>query len=94
MNIFKTRSHTKYLYNLIHAPPDLPPRVRAVYDYTAQDLDELSLWEGQVFDLVRERGYASWWQRDDMVCLDESGWWTVRVDGKEWFFPGAYVKKM
>ena len=30
------------------------PRVRAMYDYEAQDLDEISLKEGEVLELVKE----------------------------------------
>jgi len=55
------------------------PRVKAVYDYEAQDLDEISLKEGEVLELVKE---------------DESGWWTGRAKGKEGYFPGSYVEKI
>merc|ERR1740124_1293915 len=55
------------------------PRVKAVYDYEAQDLDEISLTEGEVLELVKE---------------DESGWWTGRAKGKEGYFPGSYVEKI
>ena len=30
------------------------PKVRAMYDYEAQDLDEISLQEGEVLELVKE----------------------------------------
>ena len=30
------------------------PRVRALFDYDAQDLDEISIREGDVFDLLKE----------------------------------------
>jgi hypothetical protein len=36
------------------APPK--PKVRALYDYTAQDNDEISLVEGEILELIRE-GY-------------------------------------
>jgi len=55
------------------------PRVRAVYDYEAQDLDEISLTEGEVLELVKE---------------DDSGWWTGKAKGKEGYFPGSYVEKI
>merc|ERR1719305_771625 len=37
------------------------PKVKVLYDYEAQDLDELTIKEGDLIDLVKE---------------DESGWWT------------------
>jgi len=55
------------------------PRVRAMYDYEAQDLDEISLKEGEVLELVKE---------------DDSGWWTGKNKGKEGYFPGSYVEKI
>jgi len=30
------------------------PKVRALYDYTAQDNDEISLVEGEILELLRE----------------------------------------
>ena len=33
------------------------PRVRALYDYEAADVDEISIREGDVFELVQEREY-------------------------------------
>ena len=47
-------------------------RVRVLYDYEAQDLDELTIKKGNLIDLVKE---------------DESWWWTGRVGGKEGLFP-------
>ena len=35
------------------------PRVRTVYDYEAQDLDEISLTEGEVLELVKEGKIAN-----------------------------------
>jgi len=55
------------------------PKVKVLYDYEAQDLDELTIKEGELVELVKE---------------DESGWWTGKVGGKEGFFPGAYVEKV
>jgi len=36
------------------APPTLP-KVRALYDYEPQDLDELGLKEGDVIEVLKER---------------------------------------
>ena len=33
------------------------PRVRALYDYEAADVDEISIREGDVFELVQGREY-------------------------------------
>ena len=33
------------------------PRVRALYDCEAADVDEISIREGDVFELVKEREY-------------------------------------
>ena len=35
------------------------PRVRALYDYEAADVDEISIREGDVFELVQEREYLN-----------------------------------
>ncbi|XP_061409672.1 unconventional myosin-Ie-like [Lethenteron reissneri] len=55
------------------------PRCRAIYQYDAQDTDEISFSIGEVFDLTRE---------------DPSGWWTGCIRGKEGMFPGNYVEKI
>ena len=31
------------------------PRVRALYDYEAADVDEISIKEGEMFELIQER---------------------------------------
>ena len=56
------------------------PKVRALYDYQAQDTDEISLIEGEIIELIKE---------------DDSGWWTGRTTGGlEGFFPGSYAEKI
>ncbi|XP_046662607.1 unconventional myosin-Ie-like [Homalodisca vitripennis] len=61
--------------------PDKPqlPRCRALYDYSAQDLDEISFKEGDIIDLIKEH---------------EGGWWTGRLRGKEGLLPANYVQKL
>ena len=34
--------------------PLFPSRVKALYDYEAQDLDELTIKEGELIDLLKE----------------------------------------
>jgi len=55
------------------------PKVKALYDYKARDVDELSFVVNDVLELVKE---------------DDSGWWTGRINGKEGFFPNNYVEKL
>ena len=73
--------------------------MRALYDYTAQDMDEISLIEGEVLELVKE-GEKEWHPRkragNDIFFLfsDDSGWWSGKTTGGlEGFFPGSYVEK-
>ncbi|XP_034243725.1 unconventional myosin-Ie-like isoform X2 [Thrips palmi] len=62
--------------------PTLNPsqiRVKAVYDYQSQDVDELTLKEGDLIDLIKEH---------------PGGWWQGRLKGKEGLFPANYVLKL
>lgn len=84
--------------------PPLKPRpnlqkVKALYEYTAQDLDELTIAPGDIIELIRERKKKT--KKNDpwlfiifAAFLDESGWWTGRNKGKSGLFPGNYVEKM
>uniref|UniRef100_A0AC34EZQ8 Uncharacterized protein n=1 Tax=Panagrolaimus sp. ES5 TaxID=591445 RepID=A0AC34EZQ8_9BILA len=77
--------------NAVHpAPPAIAPRpapkpkpkgpqVRALYDYDARDLDELTFQEGQLIELISE---------------DPSGWWQGRLGTKTGLFPANYVEKV
>ncbi|XP_029044083.2 unconventional myosin-Ie-like isoform X3 [Osmia bicornis bicornis] len=55
------------------------PKVKALYNYSPQDLDELELKEGDVIELLKEH---------------EGGWWNGRLKGKTGLFPSNYVVKM
>lgn len=73
--------------SITQRPPPAPkpqprpqgPQCRALYQYTGQDVDEITFDANDVFDLVKE---------------DPSGWWTGRIRGKEGLFPGNYVEKI
>ena len=71
-------------------------KVKVLYDYEAQDLDELTIKEGDLIDLVKE-GRVPPLQNlfTLLICSssDESGWWMGKVGGKEGLFPGDYVEK-
>eukprot|EP00041_Stephanoeca_diplocostata_P026295 m.705816 g.705816 ORF g.705816 m.705816 type:complete len:1074 (+) comp22930_c0_seq1:209-3430(+) len=64
-------------------PPPKPkpklPRAKALYDYEAQDADELALTAGDIISITKK---------------DPSGWWQGRKAGKEGLFPGNYVEEM
>ncbi|KAL6430461.1 hypothetical protein ACFW04_007819 [Cataglyphis niger] len=60
------------------APPSLP-KVKALYDYEPQDLDELGLREGDIVEVLKEH---------------EGGWWHGRLKGKTGLFPSNYVEKI
>ncbi|XP_078279689.1 unconventional myosin-If-like [Rhinoraja longicauda] len=60
-------------------PQPRTPKCRALYQYTGQDVDELSFDVNDVMDLLLE---------------DPSGWWKGRLCGREGLFPGNYVEKI
>ncbi|XP_012234244.1 unconventional myosin-Ie-like [Linepithema humile] len=60
-------------------PPPSLPKVKALYDYDPQDLDELSLREGDIVEVLKEH---------------EGGWWHGRLKGKTGLFPSNYVEKI
>ncbi|XP_068083790.1 unconventional myosin-Ie [Anabrus simplex] len=55
------------------------PKVKALYDYTAQDLDEISFKEGDIIEVINEH---------------EGGWWTGRLGSKQGLMPANYVEKI
>ncbi|RKO97884.1 hypothetical protein CXG81DRAFT_26193 [Caulochytrium protostelioides] len=65
------------------APPPVPPpkklpQFRALYDYDAQEADELTLRTGDVVYVTRKD--------------EQGGWWTVSLRGKTGLVPGNYLE--
>eukprot|EP00730_Choanoeca_flexa_P019151 TRINITY_DN9345_c0_g3_i1.p1 TRINITY_DN9345_c0_g3~~TRINITY_DN9345_c0_g3_i1.p1 ORF type:complete len:1057 (+),score=322.91 TRINITY_DN9345_c0_g3_i1:85-3255(+) len=64
-------------------PPPRPkpklPQARALYDYDAQDADELTLKYGDIIFIVKK---------------DASGWWQGKKGGKEGLVPANYLEEL
>ncbi len=62
----------------------MPPRVpivgkcRALYDYTAQESDELTIREGDTIDIIQKSGE----------------WWEGTLNGQVGVFPANYVEEI
>ncbi|NWH60831.1 PPIP1 protein, partial [Geococcyx californianus] len=52
---------------------------RVLYDYTAQNMDELDIREGDTVVVIEE---------------NEDGWWTVERNGHRGFVPGSYLEML
>ncbi|RCN37660.1 SH3 domain protein, partial [Ancylostoma caninum] len=60
------------------AKPRLYPVVKALYDYDAQDTDELSFSAGDEIELMQKH---------------DSGWWQGKIGDKIALFPANYVQE-
>uniref|UniRef100_A0A8C3M1B5 Uncharacterized protein n=1 Tax=Chrysolophus pictus TaxID=9089 RepID=A0A8C3M1B5_CHRPC len=52
---------------------------RVLYDYTAQNMDELDINEGDIVAVIEE---------------NDNGWWTAERNGQRGFVPGSYLEKI
>jgi hypothetical protein len=64
--------------------PKLPepnyPKCKALFNYSAQDSDELSINTDEIIFIIKQE--------------DPHGWWTGMCNGKTGLFPSNYVEKL
>ncbi|XP_046434447.1 unconventional myosin-Ie-like [Neodiprion virginianus] len=82
------RPNPRMAQRALPATPNMPapkpptpslPKVKALYDYSPQDLDELGFQEGAIIEVIKEH---------------QGGWWLGRLNGKQGLFPSNYVEKI
>ena len=59
-------------------PPDLT-RCEVLYDYTANQEDELTIEPGDIIDVTDQQ---------------DQDWWTGELNGRSGIFPASYVQEM
>ncbi|XP_070618392.1 proline-serine-threonine phosphatase-interacting protein 1 [Erythrolamprus reginae] len=77
-----TEQRADGVYAAIHVAEvnaDIDQDYRALYDYTAQNEDELDIRAGDIVNII-EAG--------------EDGWWTVELDGQQGLVPGSYLERL
>nr|XP_056721960.1 proline-serine-threonine phosphatase-interacting protein 1 isoform X2 [Euleptes europaea] len=71
------------VYAAIHVDQEgdaaLPQEYRVLYDYTAQNEDELDIRAGDVVTVIE---------------VGEDGWWMAEQNGQQGFVPGSYLEKV
>jgi len=63
------------------APPSLP-KVKVLYDYEPQDLDELRLKEGDIVEVLKERKLL----QSDFVCIINNNNFSSNINKKMYDF--------
>jgi len=58
---------------------DLPAQARALYDFDAQDTEELAFKAGDIINIIQ---------------AVDAEWWQGEVDGRQGIFPVSYVESM
>jgi len=61
------------------ASGDLPAQARALYDFDAQDTEELAFKAGDIINIIQ---------------AVDAEWWQGEVDGRQGIFPVSYVESM
>jgi len=80
LNVNQQRGPPKIAPKPRPAPkPKRNPQARVLYDYDAQDNDEISLQEGQIIEILKE---------------DENGWFNVKLNNETGLYPGNYLEKI